>query len=180
MDLFDLDLNQSINSGMFIHKTSSHDSLDFLDNNEFINFEKENNFTENFNKVFPQISPDNKEDSFSENDNNLNINNVEDFIIYFQNKLRKYYFQKNFDGITTQIEKKFPFFFNEKNIDLIYMIEKLKFFKLLGDNKIDEAKNFYEEKLLLLIKEIKKKKLAKKIQIFHIINKKTLFNWKAR
>ena len=175
MDQFDLDLNKSINSGLFIHKVSSNDSLDFLDNNEFINFEKENqedNFTENFNKVFPQISPDNKEDSFSEKENYLNINNVEDFIIYFQNKLSKYYFQKNFDGITRQIEKKFPFFFNEKNIDLIYMIEKLKFFKLLGDNKIDEAKNFYEEKLLVLIKEIKKQNWQKKSKFFTSLIKK--------
>ena len=167
MDQFDLEMNQIMNSSLFFQKSSSNDSLNFLDNDFFL--EKDNqddNFTENFNKIFPQNLADNNEDSFSLDNIYLNINNVENFIVYFQNKLSNYYFNKDFDAITAEIEKKFPFFFNEKNIDLIYMIEKLKFFKLLGEDKIEEAKKFYQEKLLILIKEIKKQNWEKKSKFF--------------
>ena len=167
MDQFDLEMNQIMNSSLFLQKSSSNDSLNFFNNDFFL--EKDNqdeNFTENFNKIFPQNLSNNNEDSFSLDSNNLNINNVENFIIYFQNKLSNYYFNKDFDAITAEIEKKFPFFFSEKNIDLIYMIEKLKFFKLLGEDKIEEAKKFYQEKLLILIKEIKKQNWEKKSKFF--------------
>ena len=137
MDPFDLDLNPAMNSGIFYHQTYSNDSLNLLDQPDFTNFGKQNeedNFTQNFKKVFNLNSPDNKEESISEIDNIYNINNVDEFLIRFQNEnLNNYYFKKDFDGIIYQIEKQFPFFFNEKNEELLYLIEKLRFFNLLKE-----------------------------------------------
>ena len=177
MDPFDLDLNPAMSGGIFYHQTSSNDSLNFLDNHDFSNFEKpklEDNFTENFNQIFQPISADNKEDSISE-DNICNISNVDEFILHFQNEnINNYYFKKDFDGIITQIEKQFPFFFNEKNTGLLYLIEKLRFFDLLKEKKIEEAKNFYQEKLLILIKEVKKQNWEIKSKFFIKLIKKPI------
>ena len=175
MEPFNLDLNPAMSSGIFFNNHDSNDSLDYLENNNFLNYEKfneEDNFTEHYNKVFNVNSADNKEDIFSEIDSNASIDNVDNFIIYFQKKLSSFYFKKDFDSIVSQIENKFPFFFNEKNTELIYMIEKLKFFKLLGENKIDEAKQFYNERLLILIKEVKKQNWENKSKFFILLLKK--------
>ena len=175
MDPFELDLNPAMSSGIF-YKKSSSESINYSDYNDFPNLEKlqNDNFEENFNKVFYQISPDNKEDSISENEhNNLNINNVDEFIIHFQNDiLDHFYFKKDYDGIINQIEKHFPFFFNEKNEGLLYLIEKLRFFNLLKEKKIDEAKKFYQDKLIILIKEVKKQNWETKSKFFIKLLKK--------
>ena len=159
MDPLDLDLNPAINSGIFYHQSYSNDSLNILDHPDFTNYEKQNeedDFTQNFNQVFNPISPDNKEESISETDNLYNINNVDEFLIRFQNEnLNNYYFKKDFDGIIYQIEKQFPFFFSEKNEELLYLIEKLRFFNLLKEKKIDEAKKLYQDRLVILTKEVK-------------------------
>ena len=175
MDPFELDLNPAMISGVFYQKSSS-DSINYSDN-DFPNLDKMNqndNFEENFHQVFHLNSPDNKEDSISENEpNNLNINNVDEFIIHFQNdNLDNFYFKKDFDGIINQIEKTFPFFFNEKNASLLYLIEKLRFFNLLKEKKIEEAKKFYQDKLIILIKEVKKQNWETKSKFFIKLLKK--------
>ena len=176
MDPFDLDLNPAMNSGIFYHQTYSNDSLNLLDQPDFTNFGKQNeedNFTQNFKKVFNLNSPDNKEESISEIDNLYNINNVDEFLIRFQNEnLNNYYFKKDFDGIIYQIEKQFPFFFNEKNEELLYLIEKLRFFNLLKEKKIDEAKKLYQDKLLILTKEVKRQNWEIKNKFFIKLIKK--------
>ncbi len=175
MEPFNLDLNPAMSCDIFFNNHDSNDSLDYLENNNFLNYEKfneEDNFTEHYNKFINGNSADNKEDIFSEIDRNASIDNVDNFIIYFQKKLSSFYFKKDFDSIISQIENKFPFFFNEKNTELIYMIEKLKFFKLLGENKIVEAKQFYKEKLLMLIKEVKKQSWENKSKFFILLLKK--------
>ena len=177
MDPYELDLNPAMTSGIFFHQTNSNDELNLLDDHEFSNFGKpglEDNFTDNFNNVFQPISPDNKEDSISE-DNISNISNVDEFILHFQNEnINNYYFKKDFDGIINQIEKQFPFFFNEKNTGLLYLIEKLRFFDLLKEKKIEEAKKFYQEKLLILIKEVKKQSWETKCKFFLKLIKKPI------
>jgi len=83
MDPFDLSLNPAISSNIFFN----HNYSDEIEENDFFNFEKNNleeKFTEDFNKVFNQITPDNKEDSFSEFDSSLNANNIDDFIFIFK------------------------------------------------------------------------------------------------
>ena len=87
MEPFDLDLNPAISGGIFYEHTYSNNSINILENNDFSNFKNydlEESFSQNFGKVFSPISPDNKEDSFSEIDYDLNLNNVDDFIIIFQ------------------------------------------------------------------------------------------------
>ena len=175
MDPFDLDLNPAVSGGIFFDHTYSNDGLNFLDNNDFSIFKKyslEESFSQNFDKVFSPISADNKEDSFSEIDYELNLNNVDDFIIIFQKKLNIYYFNKDFDGIINRIEKRFPFFFNEKNNGLLYLIYKLRFFELLREQKVNEAKKYYQEKLLILLKEVKKQNWEIKSKFFSKLMKK--------
>ena len=175
MDPFDLDLNPAVSGGIFFDHTYSNDGLNFLDNNDFSIFKKyslEESFSQNFDKVFSPISADNKEDSFSEIDYDLNLNNVDDFIIIFQKKLNIYYFNKDFDGIINRIEKRFPFFFNEKNNGLLYLIHKLRFFELLREQKVNEAKKYYQEKLLILLKEVKKQNWEIKSKFFSKLMKK--------
>ena len=171
MDPFDLSLNPAISGDLFFNNNYS----DELDDNDFLNFGKSNldeNFTENFDKVFNPITPDNKEDSFSEFDSSLNANNIDDFILIFQKKLNIYYFNKDFDGIINKIEKKFPYFFNEKNYGLLYIIQKLRFFELLREENVNEAKIFYQEKLLILLKEVKKQNWETKNKFFNKLIKK--------
>ena len=171
MDPFDLSLNPAISGSIFFN----HNYSDEMDENDFFNFEKNNleeKFTEDFNKVFNPITPDNKEDSFSEFDSSLNANNIDDFIFIFQKKLSIYYFNKDFDGIINKIEKKFPYFFNEKNHGLLYIIQKLRFFELLREENINEAKTFYQEKLLILLKEVKKQNWETKNKFFNKLIKK--------
>ena len=81
---------------------------------------------------------------------------MDEFIISFQSELNQYYFKKNFDDLIARIEKQFPYFFNEKTNGLLYLIHKMKFFELLIEDRLQEAKQFYQDKLLFLIKEIKK------------------------
>ncbi len=178
MDPFDLDLNPAMNSGIFYHETYSSNSLNFSEQEEFPNFDKQNNeenFSMNFNKVFHVNSPDIKDDSISEEDNIYDKNNIDEFIIRFQNEnLNNYYFKKDFDGIINQIEKQFPFFFNDKNTELLYLIEKLRFFHLLKEKKYEEAKKFYQDKLIILIKEIKKQNWEIKSKFFTKLLKKPI------
>ena len=171
MDPFDLSLNPAISGDLFYNNNYS----DELDDNDFFNFGKNNlddNFSLNFEKVFNPITPDNKEDSFSEIDCSLNENNVDDFILLFQKKLNIYYFNKDFDGIINKIEKRFPYFFNEKNYGLLYIIQKLRFFELLRESNVNDAKKFYQEKLLFLLKEVKKQNWEAKNKFFNKLMKK--------
>ena len=176
MDPFELDLNPAMNSGIFYQKTYSSNSLNFLEQQEFPNFEdQEDNFAENFNKAFQPNSPDIKEDSISEINNLYDLTNIDEFIIRFQNEnLNNYYFKRDFDGIINQIEKQFPFFFNEKNSELLYLIEKLRFFNLLKENRFEEAKKFYQDKLIVLIKETKKQNWEIKSKFFIKLLKKPI------
>jgi hypothetical protein len=176
MDPFELDLNLATNSGIFYHKAYSSNSLNFSEQQEFPNFEgQEDNFAENFNKAFQPNSPDIKEDSISEINNLYDLTNIDEFIIRFQNEnLNNYYFKRDFDGIINQIEKQFPFFFNEKNSELLYLIEKLRFFNLLKENRFEEAKKFYQDKLIVLIKETKKQNWEIKSKFFIKLLKKPI------
>ena len=166
MDSFDLDLNPAMGNGLYYKQSSSNGSINYFEHSESPIFEGLNpndNFEEHFNQIFQQ---DYKEDFTSEMDNN--ISNVDEFIIHFQNEyLNEFYFKKDFDGIINQIEKRFPFFFtNEKNIGLLYIIEKLRFFNLLKEKKIDAAKKFFQDRLFILLKEVKKQNWETKSKFF--------------
>ena len=156
MDLDDLNLMPAFSENLISYKPNSSDSIDDIINNDIPILDKpeeENNFSQGFQKVFTPFLPDNKEDILNEIHD---INNVDEFIISFQKSLDEFYFEKNYDALINHIEKRFPYFFNEKTNGLLYLIQKMKFFELLREDYILEAKQFYQEKLLFLIKEIKK------------------------
>ena len=156
MDLDDLNLMPVFSENLISYKQNSSDSIDDIINKDIPLFDKPSediNFNQGFQKVFTPFLPDNKEDILNEVHD---INNVDEFIISFQKSLDDFYFGKNYDALIDHIEKRFPYFFNEKTNGLLYLIQKMKFFELLKEDYILEAKQFYQEKLLILIKEIKK------------------------
>ena len=175
MDSFDLDLNPAMGNDLLYKQSDSSSSINYLEHKDSPFFEGLNlndNFEEHFNQIFH--SQDNKEDSITEMYNNYNnINNVDEFIIHFQNSLNEFYFNKDFDGIINKIEKQFPFFFeNENSTGLLYLIEKLRFFNLLRDKKIDAAKKFFEDRLIILLKEVKGQNWETKSKFFIKLLKK--------
>ena len=175
MDSFELDLNPAMGNDLLYKQSDSSSSINYLEHKDSPFFEGLNlndNFEEHFNQIFH--SQDNKEDSITEMYNNYNnINNVDEFIIHFQNSLNEFYFNKDFDGIINKIEKQFPFFFeNENSTGLLYLIEKLRFFNLLRDKKIDAAKKFFEDRLIILLKEVKGQNWETKSKFFIKLLKK--------
>ena len=165
-DSFNLNLFPDFSENLISCKQYSNDSLEYFEKGDKPFYEKgeeKDKFVESFQKVFNPFTADNKKDSLTEV---YDINNIDEFIIHFQKELDYYYFKKEFECIIEIIEKRFPYFFNEKTNGLLYLIQKLKFYELLRQDRIKEAKDFYKEKLLILVKEIKKEKWTKKSQFF--------------
>ena len=171
-DEFNLNMIPVFSENLITYKQYSNDSFEAFEKNEIEYYEQQiqkEKFVENYQKVFNPFTADNKKDIIMEvND----INNVDDFIVHFQKELDYDYYNKDFDNIIEKIEKRFPYFFNEKTNGLLYIIQKLKFFELLRQDRIQEAKQFYKEKLLILIKEIKKENWEKKNLFFIKLIKK--------
>ena len=123
MDSFELDLNPAMGNDLLYKQSDSSSSINYLEHKDSPFFEGLNlndNFEEHFNQIFH--SQDNKEDSITEMYNNYNnINNVDEFIIHFQNSLNEFYFNKDFDGIINKIEKQFPFFLRMKIVQVYYI-----------------------------------------------------------
>ena len=156
MDINDLNMMPAFSENLISYKQNPSDSIYDIAGNELPLYDKpeeEHNFEQGYQKIFTPFLPDNKEDILNEIHD---VNKVDEFIISFQKVLDDYYFDKNYDGIIERIEKRFPYFFNEKTNGLLYIIQKMKFFELLKEDNIPEAKQFYQDKLLFLIKEIKK------------------------
>ena len=114
---------------------------------------------------------------------NQNLNNkendddkIDSYIIFFQSKLNPLYLNGSFDEIIQILDTEFHNFF-AINIYFLYFIEKLKFLKMLKEGKQNEAKLFYKETLLNLLKKSKPFKWEKKNQLFiSMIKKPTNFN----
>ena len=171
-DLFNLNLIPVFSENLLTYKQSSSDSLELKEKNEIPYYEEQeqkDKFVESYQKVFNPYTADNKKDTIMEVHD---IIDVDDFIVEFQKHLDYYYFGKDFDTIIEKIEKRFPFFFNDKTNGLLYIIQKLKFFELLIQDKLEEAKQFYKEKLIFLVKEIKKENWEKKNKFFMKLIKK--------
>ena len=171
-DLFNLNLIPVFSENLLTYKQSSSDSLELKEKNEIPYYEEQeqkDKFVESYQKVFNPYTADNKKDTIMEVHD---IIDVDDFIVEFQKHLDYYYFGKDFDTIIEKIEKRFPFFFNDKTNGLLYIIQKLKFFELLIQDKLEEAKQFYKEKLIFLVKEIKKENWEKKNKFFIKLIKK--------
>ena len=171
-DLFNLNLIPVFSENLLTYKQSSSDSLELKEKDQIPYYEEQeqkDKFVESYQKVFNPYTADNKKDTIMEVHD---IIDVDDFIVEFQKHLDYYYFRKDFDTIIEKIEKRFPFFFNDKTNGLLYIIQKLKFFELLIQDKLEEAKQFYKEKLIFLVKEIKKENWEKKNKFFMKLIKK--------
>ena len=165
-DSFNLNLYPVFSGNLLKNNQSLDDSFEIIEKEDIELMEQQepkDKFFESYQKVFPPLNPDNKKVPIPEI---KEISNIDDFIVNFQEELDEDYYNKNFDNIIEKIEKRFPFFFNEKTNGLLYIIQKLKFYELLRQDRLPEAKQFFKEKLLILIKEIKKENWEKKSKFF--------------
>ena len=171
-DSFNLNLYPVFSGNLLKNNQSLDDSFEIIEKEDIELMEQQepkDKFFESYQKVFPPLNPDNKKVPIPEI---KEINNIDDFIVNFQEELDEDYYNKNFDNIIEKIEKRFPFFFNEKTNGLLYIIQKLKFYELLRQDRLKEAKQFFKEKLLFLVKEIKKENWEKKSKFFIKLIKK--------
>ena len=165
-DSFNLNLYPVFSGNLLKNNQSLDDSFEIIEKEDIELMEQQepkDKFFESYQKVFPPLNPDNKKVPIPEI---KEISNIDDFIVNFQEELDEDYYNKNFDNIIEKIEKRFPFFFNEKTNGLLYIIQKLKFYELLRQDRLKEAKQFFKEKLLFLVKEIKKENWEKKSKFF--------------
>lgn len=142
-------------------ESEQNDLSDEENNNEEV--DPEEHFKNEFNKVFPSPDADNGGDLLCEIP--PKTEEIDNFIIHLQKKLEPYYFNGNINEIMKILEKRFPSFF-DKTQELLYFLKKLQFFQLLSDQKLIEAKKFFNDVLLGLIKEVKKEQWQKKTEFF--------------
>ena len=168
-DSFNLNLSPAFSGNLLKYCQNLDDSFEIIEKEDLGLNEPQDSkdkFFESYQKVFPSFALDNKKVSITEIKEIKEIKNIDDFIVNFQEELDEDYYNKNFDIIIEKIEKRFPFFFNEKTNGLLYIIQKLKFYELLRQDRLKEAKQFFKEKLLFLVKEIKKENWEKKSKFF--------------
>ena len=148
----------------------SYDNL-FKQNSYYLdNYDYENDKLTEFGSN-PSITTESIQNIFSDPEFGFSLNNINDlddidsFIYYIQNKLNLLYFNSAFPEIISILETQFSNFFNV-NIPFLYFIQKLKFFILIKDGKEKEADNFYNEILFRLLRESKPNNWISNIFIF--------------
>ena len=159
----------------------SNDNL-FKQNSYYLdNYEYENDKLTEFGSN-PSITTETIQNIFSDPEFGFSLNNINDlddidsFIYYIQNKLNLLYFNSAFPEIISILETQFSNFFNV-NIPFLYFLQKLKFFILIKDGKEKEADNFYNEILFRLLRESKPNNWINKHKFFSsILKKPCVFN----
>ena len=102
---------------------------------------------------------------------------TETYINDIQEKLSSLYYNFEFDEIINYIENNFKPFSILLNVSFIYMIQKLKFFTLIKEGKINNAISHYKTKLLDLLKKVKSNHWMQKNKYFEqLIKKPNLFS----
>ena len=102
---------------------------------------------------------------------------TETYINDIQEKLSSLYYNFEFDEIINYIENNFKPFSILLNVSFIYMIQKLKFFTLIKEGKINDAISHYKTKLLDLLKKVKSNHWMQKNKYFEqLIKKPNLFS----
>ena len=138
-DSFNLNLSPAFSGNLLKYCQNLDDSFEIIEKEDLGLNEPQDSkdkFFESYQKVFPSFTPDNKKVSITEIKEKKEIKNIDDFIVNFQEELDEDYYNKNFDIIIEKIEKRFPFFFNEKTNGLLYIIQKLKFYELLRQDRL--------------------------------------------
>ena len=129
-------MNLEKSSEYFFNQNSiDSNNLDFLD-------EKISDFISN-----PSITTESIHNFFSEPEfgysfNNNKYDDIDSFILYFQNKLKSIYFNDAIVEILNILETQFPNFF-QVNLSFLFFLQKLKFFQMLKQGKQKEADIFY-------------------------------------
>lgn len=110
--------------------------------------------------------------------NHLYLENgdVDNFILNMQIKLKSVYFKYDFSQILNILDSQFPCFFGEINYPFLYIIQKLRFFRLLQIGNEIDINSFYFDTLLRLLKEVKPTEWKNKNKFFiKLIKKKDIF-----
>lgn len=162
-------MNLEKSSEYFFNQNSiDSNNLDFLD-------EKISDFISN-----PSITTESIHNFFSEPEfgysfNNNKYDDIDSFILYFQNKLKSIYFNDAIVEILNILETQFPNFF-QVNLSFLFFLQKLKFFQMLKQGKQKEAEIFYNENLIRLLRESKPNQWKKKHKLYcSMIKKPSIF-----
>ena len=153
----------------------SHESSEFLFNqNSFTSFDSFNNFEDDETKDLsgPSLLNDNFINSKPNNycidlslNNIRNNENINESINQLQIQLKNLYDENQLDEIINFFENQNRNFF-ENNKSFLYVISKIKFFQMLKERKIEEAKEFYNNTLKNLLLKARKNEFEKKHQFF--------------
>ena len=162
-------MNLEKSSEYFFNQNSiDSNNLDFLD-------EKISDFISN-----PSITTESIHNFFSEPEfgysfNNNKYDDIDSFILYFQNKLKSIYFNDAIVEILNILETQFPNFF-QVNLSFLFFLQKLKFFQMLKQGKQKEADIFYNENLIRLLRESRPNQWKKKHKLYcSMIKKPSIF-----
>ena len=162
-------------------KENNNDSIFNLNNYNSFEIDNINDIYMNLNNSFLS---DYSDDLFKVNSNfKINIivyKDTESFIHKIQEQLKPLYFKYNFDELLNKLSSNFNTFSDSNNLTFFYLIEKIKFFIMIKEGKIEEATSHYNNVLLNLIKVVKPnnwvyknkyfEKLIKKSNLFHQID----------
>ncbi len=153
----------------------SHESSEFLfKQDSFTSFDSFNNFEDDETKDLsgPSLLNDNFINSKPNNycidlslNNIRNNENINESINQLQIQLKNLYDENQLDEIINFFENQNRNFF-ENNKSFLYVISKIKFFQMLKERKIEEAKEFYNNTLKNLLLEARKNEFEKKHQFF--------------
>ena len=159
-------------------KENNNDSIFNLNNYNSFEIDNINDIYMNLNNSFLS---DYSDDLFKVNSNfNINIivyKDTESFIHKIQEQLKPFYFKYNFDDLLNKFSSNFNTFSDSNNPTFFYLIEKIKFFMMIKEGKIEEATSHYNNVLLNLIKIVKPNNWIYKKNYFEkLIKKPNIFS----
>ena len=160
--------------------------MDFFkdDNNDSL-FNLNNSFElDNVNDIYMNLNnsflSDYSNDLFKVNSNfPINVviyKDTEEFINSIQEKLKPLYFKSNFDEILNKLSSICDTFSISNNHSFLYLLEKIKFFIMIKEGKIEKANSHYNNIVLNLIKIVNPNNWVYKNKYFEkLIKKPNLF-----
>ena len=135
-------MNISHEPSGYLFKQNSSNSIEYIKELEYgfySNLNENDNSSDSTNYILNTNSNILKNELYFNQKENDNINN---FIIEFQEKLKNLYYNLKFDDMINLLENENQNFLNN-NKSFLFFIKKIKFFFMIKENRFEEAKQFY-------------------------------------
>ena len=166
-------MNISHEPSGYLFKQNSSNSIEYIKELEYgfySNLNENDNSSDSTNYILNTNSNILKNELYFNQKENDNINN---FIIEFQEKLKNLYYNLKFDDMINLLENENQNFLNN-NKSFLFFIKKIKFFFMIKENRFEEAKQFYYNNLKFLLFEINND-FYKKDLLFQRLLKNNIF-----